>query len=290
MIVNRKWVGLRGLSLGYMGFGLGMALGRLAANAIRHAPFDINHWNVMEVGCGLIGGLVFAFGMLGRKLDDLPDEPGWASVSRWSILYVMGFIPLLHRMARIDAAKNTEEWARTIQRYGMEDPDRAAEWAGRTLLGLNGLCALGFVAAGVWLVLWKQNRTRWAAFPVLAFNLLMLLFQNLSSLYFFEQFPGGRPHVNMHTVFWWLFAALVLFVLAFETIWPRRDVLDAEERFDQVPWRRWLAVSVLTYAAILFGASYTNNEETMKSANTRFPVWAWTDGPFPGREKPAPGH
>jgi hypothetical protein len=57
---------LRGAVLGYVGFGLGMAGGRLLGNIANtmqdHYEFSINHWNVMEVSCGFIGGFIYCFG------------------------------------------------------------------------------------------------------------------------------------------------------------------------------------------------------------------------------------
>jgi predicted secreted protein len=293
MIFNKRWTGLRGQALGFMGFGLGMALGRLAANAIQHAPFTINHWNVMEVSCGFIGGLVFAFGMLGQKLDELPDEPGWPGVGAWSIFYVMGFIPWLHRLTRIRPEKKLEEWTASLMKFGVEEVDRAQTLAELTLSGVDGLCALGFVAAIFWFVLWKRNQERWCAYPVLMFSLLMLLFQNLTSLYFWETFPGALWHVNMHTVFWWLFGYMLLFVVVFEGFRRRADdgsvasgVVDQAEV--RLPWRRWIFVTATIFAGILVAASFTNGDKTMKTANTRLPIWSWNDGPFPGRTETSP--
>jgi hypothetical protein len=45
----------------------------------------------------------------------------------------------------------------------------------------------------------------------------------------------------------------------------------------------WVAGTVAALALVVFLAGYVNNDKTMATANTRWPVWAWRDGPFPGR-------
>ncbi|MGE3315082.1 MAG: hypothetical protein AB7O26_08180 [Planctomycetaceae bacterium] len=288
MIVNKKWVGLKGLSLGFIGFGLGMALGRLEGNAIRHLPFDINHWNVMEVSCGFWGGLVFTFGMLGRRLPDPPLSEGWPQVSNFSIFYVLGFIPLLHRLLRINPDAKLESWTNSFLRGGVTDRALAEAYALQVAPMLDAICVAAIVGALFWLFLWRSDRQRWAWFPVLALSLAMLLFQNVNVVYLWEPTSaqniaaGGRPTVNMHTVFWWLFGGMVLFTIAFELFWPQREVIVDDATADEIPWQRWLSFSFATFAMILVIAAFTNNEETMKTANTRFPIWSWTDGPFPG--------
>lgn len=76
LVLNKKRYDFKGALCGYIGFGLGMALGRLLANASYLQPFSINHWNIMEVSCGFIGGFVFTFGMLGKKFPIRPNAKG----------------------------------------------------------------------------------------------------------------------------------------------------------------------------------------------------------------------
>ena len=35
----------------------------------------------------------------------------------------------------------------------------------------------------------------------------------------------------------------------------------------------------MSYLLILVGSAFVNGEKTMQSANTRFPLWSWRDGP-----------
>lgn len=274
---NRKWYGLRGAMFGYIGFGLGMSLGRLVANATYVQPGIINHWNVMEVLCGFIGGFIFTFGMLGRRFPDPPWEEGWKWVGGFGVFYVLTFIPYRHRFHILDAERRLEEWRQSAATYGIDDPDGF----GHMVLALLTLVPVAsLVASLVWLYWWRTDKYRTAALPVLAFSLLMLLYQNLHALYFW--YPTREGYINMHSVFWVLFGLMVLFVLAFEFVWPwRREATLPEEAFDRVPWRLWVAATVGTYLLIVVLAGWTNGEETMKSANMRFPIWSWRDGSDP---------
>jgi hypothetical protein len=40
---------------------------------------------------------------------------------------------------------------------------------------------------------------------------------------------------------------------------------------------------VAILAVVVFLAGYVNGEQTMKTANARWPLWSWQQGPFPGR-------
>lgn len=290
MIWNKRWMGLRGLALGCMGFGLGMALGRLTGNAMRHAPFEIAHWTTMETTCGFIGGLVVAFGLLGRRLDDMPEERGWRSVSVLGVFYIMAFIPLLHRLTRITLEGRPKTWSGILNSRGIADPQAVSAAIDTMLWGIDAICVVGFLFAGVWLALWRQDRQRWAAFPILAFNLLMLTFLSLDVFYLHELRQPQANSVNMHTVFWTMYGLLAVFALLFETVWPRRDVVEVDEVTERIPWRRWLGATAGTFVTIVACASLTNGPLTMTNAQMRWPVWSSRDGSPPGRtpaEKPA---
>lgn len=283
MIWNKRWIGLRGLALGCIGFGLGMTLGRLAGNAIRHAPFDIGHWTVMETSCGLVGGFVFAFGMLGRKLDELPEERGWSQVSVLSIVYIMAFIPLLHFLTRLPPAVRTKRWTEFLRKHEITDPETVRATMETMRWEIIAVCGVGFLLAWTWFVIWKRDRLRWAAFPVLAFNLLMLTFQSID-VCFIHELKNPRPNfVNIHHIFWGLLGFMALFALAFETIWPRREAVDPDEVTEHIPWIRWPVGTAIVFALIILGASYANGPITMESAKMRFPLWSFRDGPPPER-------
>ena len=279
--------GLRGALLGYIGFGLGMAVGRLLGNAanILQGPLGttINHWNVMETSCGFIGGFIFCFGMVNRVYPEPPEEKNVSLASVYGIVYALGVIPLWHRLGRIDPDKKLTEWAASLDSYGYADPEKVA----RTILWLvDGVCVLGFVGAAIWLAIHFQRRQRFAAFPVIWLSGTMLLFQNLTALFFF--YPHREHYINMHVVFWVLFGLMALYV-AFARNKPVK--VDAEASSDVVErppnTLAWLTAAAGVLALTVFAAGFVNGERTMQSANTRWPIWAWTHGPFPRDNAPA---
>jgi hypothetical protein len=75
---------------------------------------------------------------------------------------------------------------------------------------------------------------------------------------------------------------MTVFVIAFELFWPQREIIVDDFTAVELPWRRWVSLSFATFVLILVGAALVNDEVTMTTANTRFPVWEWNDGPFPG--------
>jgi len=272
LIRHKKRLGLKAAMLGYIGFGLGMAGGRFLGNASYLQPFPVNHWNVMEVSCGFIGGLVFTFGMLGRRFPEPRPPKRFPWVAACGMVYAVALIPLLHRLARIRPAEKLAAWAKSLESYGYENPEFLSE---RILLGLNLVCVAGFIAAGVGIWLYLRDKERLAAFPVMALSLLLLLFQNLNALYFF--YPRREGTINMHFVFWVLYGLMVLYVL----LPHKRELTDPDETAARVPWVRWIAGAVAAYLLIIVLAGFVNGEKTMASANTRFPLWSWRDGPPP---------
>ncbi len=279
---NDRRVGFRGALLGYLGFGLGMAGGRLLGNLANvlqttSLDFTINHWNVMEVSCGLIGGFIYCFGMVDRPYPEPPERDNVLLASVYGIVFVLGVIPLWHRLSRIRPDEKLEEWARQFQSFGYANPTEQAE---RVLQLLDGVCLLGFVGVAAWLVIHFRGWQRLSAVPVLWLSLVMLLFQNLNALYFY--YPHRERQVNMHNVFWVLFGLMVLYVVGTSALRLRPATERAAgESEPSVPWLRWLTGAALGLALIIFAAGFINGEETMKSANTRWPRWSWSEGPFP---------
>jgi hypothetical protein len=279
---NRKPSGLRGAILGYAGFGVGMAAGRLLGNIanvlqVNHG-FAINHWNVMETSCGFIASFIYCFGMVARAYPEPPENENISLASVYGIIYVLGIIPLWHRLNRIQPAAKVAEWAKALKTYEYPDPDGLAQ---TVLWMIDGVCVLGFVGAALWMLIHFRRWQRWSVLPVLWLSGTMLLFQNLNALYFF--YPARSKYINMHHVFWVMFGLMLLY--AFVT---RHEPVELTEGSSALPEPRfavlgWLAATVATLGIVIFLAGFVNNEKTMATANTRWPVWAWPDGPFPGR-------
>lgn len=269
LIWTKHGLGWRGAFLGYVGFGMGMALGRLFANASYLQPFPVNHWNIMEVSCGLIGGFVFAYGMLGRKYPDPPEDRGFRLLSAYSLIYVMAFIPLLHHLRRIDPDEKLAQWSLSLQSYGYANPDSMSHIV---LWLIRIVCVLGFAGAVVWLIMYLRNRECWSAFPILFFSLVMLLIQNLNALYFF--YPRQAGSINMHFVFWVIYGLMLLYAI----FWNQREIPELPEEERPLAWKKWVIGCVVIYVLILVLSGFINGQETMASANTRFPLWSWRDG------------
>ena len=291
LALKKKPLGLRAAILGYVGFGMGMSVGRLLGNIANNAqtlawhladgasigPFSINHWNVMEVSVGLIGGFVFAYGMLGLRYPAPSEHRGSPALTVCGAAIVLGVIPLLHRVTRIDAQKKLSEWAASLQTYGYHNPEALSKGI---LYALNVVCLLGFAGAAIWLYLHFRGKGRWAWFPVIWLSATMLLFQNLNALYFF--YPRRPNLINMHFVFWVLFGLMVLYVAVQAVLRGPRDVADGGAAAGPFHWRRWVVGALASYVIVVLLAGFVNGEQTMKSANTRWPVWSWRDGPPSG--------
>jgi hypothetical protein len=280
---NHKPSGLRGALLGYIGFGLGMAGGRLLGNVanVLQGPSGstINHWNVMETSCGFIAGFLYCFGMVDRAYAEPPEDENIPLASTYGILYALGLIPLWHRLNRIQPVDaKLAAWAKELRSSGFADPEGLA----RTILWLiDGVCVLGFVGAAIWMVIHFRRGQRWAMLPVLWLSATMLLFQNLNALYFF--YPHRPNYINMHNVFWVMFGLMALYAALARprpVPVPEDASLEAEPRFS---WASWIAGAVAVLGLVVFLAGYVNGEQTMKTANTRWPAWSWQQGPFPGR-------
>jgi len=279
---NNKPTGLRGAVLGYVGFGLGMTIGRLLGNLsnVLQSDFDfmINHWNVMETSCGFIAGFIYCFGMVDHAYPEPPEKENIPLASFYGIIYALAIIPLWHRLNRLrPVAAKQAEWAKALKSYGYSDPETLAQ----TIMWLvDCVCVLGFVGAAIWMVIHFQRRQRWSALPVLWLSGTMLLFQNLTAHFFF--YPARPRYINMHHAFWALFVLMVLYAVIARPrpVEPAGAVPETEPRF---PWARCVAGTVAALAIVVFLTGYINNDKTMASANTRWPTWVWTQGPFPGR-------
>lgn len=87
----------------------------------------------------------------------------------------------------------------------------------------------------------------------------------------------------MHFVFWIFYGLMLLYALVF----PRPPTFEPDGLTSPFAWRRWVVRAFLALILIIFCAGFTNGEKTMQSANTRFPIWSWRDGPPPTEAEPA---
>lgn len=264
LIWHKNGSGLRGAILGYIGFGFGMAFGRYLGNASYMLPFAINHWNIMEVMCGFIGGFIFTFGMLGVKLEEYVEENDFPVLGTYGIFYVMFGIPFLHYLWRVNPGEKMEGWTTRLTTLGYTNPESIIHI---TMIFVYIVCGLAFVGAAVWCYLYHKNIQRWKWFPILFFSFIMLMIQCLNASYFLD------PSDIMHNVNICLLILMTLFAL----FYPITE-FESEEPFN---WIFWMVFGIAGYIFIIATAGNINGEETMKSANTRFPLWSWTEGPPP---------
>jgi uncharacterized membrane protein len=267
--------GLRGAFFGFLGFGLGMSFGRLLSNVAEHFPWEMNTWNVMEVSCGLIGGFIFTWGMVG--LPDRAEEPrdGVSLSALTGIAYGAAFVPLWHLVSRVPPVESKVEWAAQLMDYGYPEPAASANQI-YTMIAL--VACGGLVMAGLWLWWHREERSEFAWQPALGLSLIMVLFQNINALYFW--YPARENFLNMHSVFWVLLALMVGYIAL-------RRGHDAMHNDDEDSWwpvaAGWSAALLLVFIATLGIASKVNGEKTMRSAEMRWPQWSWRDGTPPPR-------
>jgi hypothetical protein len=272
-------VGLRGATYGFIGFGLGMAFGRLMANAFRHLEtvgWSINHWNVMEVTCGFVGGGVFTWGMLGlgrfEPDEQTDDDNSFRTPNAIGAYYVLVIIPLWHIAAR--TFEKYPKWAGQLKGNGFPNSDGLAVAIFFSIVVLGSIAA---IVGAAWAIACLRGR-RWPMwFPVVFLSFTMLLYQNFMAHTFWT--PLRLKYVDMHFVLMILFASLCIYAAVVK---PTPIANSAKP----MPLR-WIVVGTgISFALIIALASRTNGDLTMKSANTRWPQWTWSSGPFPGRVTP----
>jgi len=102
----------------------------------------------------------------------------------------------------------------------------------------------------------------------------MLLIRNLNALDF--QRPASPGAIDLRGVYWTIFASMALYAAL-----ARPD--PSTEPARRTPYARWVLGTIVALMLMIGLAGLVNGARTMASANTRWPAWAWTQGPFPGR-------
>jgi hypothetical protein len=278
LIANKKHYGLKGAFFGYVGFGVGMVMGRFLSNVRDYTSFTIGGWdvlkgllggfgNIMELICGLVGGFIFTYGMLGKRHPELPEGKNYSFLSALSIFYVMAGIPILHRLLRATSPPVTGDdrmprWTELLQRYGYADPVGLAHKI-PTLVTM--VCVIGIVAAALWLLWHFRNKYGFAAFPVLALTALMIAIQNIDNQYLF--YPFGQAPGKM-LIFPGIFVLMLLYVI----FGKRPDVTEPDEVADHLNWGRWLVAVVVLYAFMVAVSGPVNADQKRSGDQVRFPV------------------
>ncbi|MFO0852650.1 MAG: hypothetical protein U0871_29425 [Gemmataceae bacterium] len=264
--------GLRGAAFGFAGFGLGMAGGRVLANAAVHLAawgYTINHWNVMEITCGFVGGGVFAWGMLGLgRVEPAgePDEFRWPAVL--GAVFTLGVIPVWHLSWRVP--ERVGKWAESLRGFGHPDPDGQAATV-HTAVAV--VAAAGAAGAAGWAVALARG-WRWPSWlPAVWLSAVMLGFQQLTALAPWT--PARTGYLDTHRAFWALFLFLLVYLAVARP--GSRPAETAEP--DRLRAGRLAVVTVAGLGLLIALAGLTNGPRTMRSANTRWPVWSWSDKP-----------
>ncbi|MBI2422676.1 MAG: hypothetical protein HYV27_07590 [Candidatus Hydrogenedentes bacterium] len=267
--------GLRGAFFGFLGFGGGMFFGRFLSNWSHQIPVTMNNWNIMEIGCGFIGGLIFTCGMIG--LPDRSEDPpeGASPMSIVGMIYAVALIPLMHLVLLVRPAEKKAEWIGTLTQYGRSD---ASALADQTQTWLLLVTLMGFVIFGIWYWWHAAERNDLGWQPVMGLTLLMILFHNIHSLFFYQ--PRVEHSFKTPVIFWLFFILMGVYAA-----WRREhEAIDTDDEDAWLPMvARWAGALVIVFTATLVLAGAINGEETMKSAEMRWPTWSFRDGTPPPR-------
>jgi len=281
---RQMWMGFKGALYGFIGFGLAMSLSRLAANISCIFPVIYDNWKIMEIGCGMIGGFVTSYALLGKELKSDSLKPWEDGVARVGLFFVMVGIPVLHKLQRLTPDIIRQDVAASAAVLRFENVDAVAA----RLHAFSVVILLVAVAGSfIWLHLYRRNLVRFSAFPVLWLAGTMLVIQNVKALFPFThvQETIGRYRVGLS--FWILFILMILFV----AFWKRRPFVRPKEASENprlglaVVWS--LAIFILMLAANApvnhlaekYGYQRPDGSRNIprNSSNTRFPIGTYRD-------------
>jgi hypothetical protein len=274
---NKKWFVLRGAMIGFVGFGLGMSLGRMNANILDYSHIAINSWNMMEITCGAVGGFSFTYFMIERNYKELQlIKPQLRIALLMGSFYVLGIIPLLQWL--VTKEKEVPGMQDKLESWGYSN---ASIIAGNMLTWINMIVIMGFVLALFWFFLNFKDKKQFAWFPILALGLTIMLIDLLARLYFYYP-PPKEGYIDMHTCTIGIYLIMVLYVVLREWKFPDKSFTFSDRTTEKIPWKAWVVGIIAAYFMMLVVSSFTNAElMKRKISHTRFPVWnRLTDGPF----------
>ncbi len=236
-----KWFGLKGALWGAVGFGLSMTLSRLLGNASYMVPFIQDNWKVMEIGCGMIGGFILSYALLGKEVqyDELP--PWAAGASYVGLFFVMVGIPVLHWIQRMPRKDTIEK---VVNKKDLLVADRGAliDTLQNAMLGLQIVAVVG---ALIWLVLHVRNKVKGFRFPILIFALILLLTSNIRSVW--PLIGIGEAGFQVQAAFCVIYLLMIVFML-----FPRpRPVVEPEWASDSPHVVKAVLASVLIFAFMI---------------------------------------
>lgn len=281
LIHTKRSYTLRAAILGFLGFGLGMSLGRMNANILDYNHIAINSWNVMEITCGAVGGFIFTFFMPERTYA-VPqlEKPFIKTASSLGAFFVLGIIPFLQASGAIK--KESQVMQKSLESWGYTNASAIAE---RMLTWINITVILGFVFSLIWIYLYLRNKKQYEWFPILALGLTIMLIDLFARLYFYYP-PPKEGYIDMRTVTIAIYISMVCYIVIREWKFPHMTSKVDDEKSEQMPWKFLLTFTISAYMIMLIVSSYTNAElMKRKISNTRWPVWnRLNDGPFEKRD------
>jgi len=278
---SKRMYALRGALIGFVGFGLGMSIGRMNANILDYFHIPINSWNVMEITCGAMGGFLFTFFMLERNFAEPQlGKPLLRTAASVGMIFILGIIPLLQWIGT--NKQEIQDMQAKLETWGFIN---APSIAGNTIIGIKITLLVGFVFGVVWIFLYFKDKKQFAWFPVMALGLTIMFIDLFTRLYFYYP-PPQKGYIDMRTCTIGIYLLMAVYIAIREWRYPHTTGEFNDEKTEKVPWKIWLLTTFFAYLVMLFVSGFTNTElMKRKISNTRFPVWnRMNDGPFEERD------